>query len=166
MSTDAHNPAHYEIAPTGCWRCLDCRRQGRQPGDKVPHSKSCDVAPGKIAGPRSAEETAAIDALPADGFVVLGGDTYPHRSAIKAAGGRWQPVSKTWIVPAAAARSLLGLAGLRLANAGQALVDEVSAQVAAIKRGDAVASGVSDEDVYLLQRAGLVSMSDAMNQDF
>lgn len=163
---DAHAPEHYEIAPTGCWRCKDCRRQGRSKGDPVIHARNCDVAPGKSAGPRSAEETAALEALPTDGEVILGGDTFPHKAAIKAAGGKWSPATKTWTVPAAAARDLLRLAGLRVVSAGAALCAEVDRQVRAVKAGEAAVRGVDDEDVYLLQRAGLVSMSDAMNQDF
>ena len=40
-------------------------------------------------------------AKPKVNMIVLGGNTYPHREAIKAAGGKWDKLRKVWRVPEA-----------------------------------------------------------------
>lgn len=45
--------------------------------------------------------------------VLITGNTYPHRDALRAMGGQWDPASKGWRVPLAQvekARALVGVA--------------------------------------------------------
>lgn len=47
---------------------------------------------------------------PMTNTILVTGNTYPHRVALKALGGRWEPASKGWRVPASnatAARALV-----------------------------------------------------------
>lgn len=41
----------YEVAPTGSFRCLDCRRSGREPGASVKHARNCSWYPNQIHTP-------------------------------------------------------------------------------------------------------------------
>ena len=36
----------------------------------------------------------------ADGTVSLSGNTFPYKEQIKALGGKWNPETKTWVIPA------------------------------------------------------------------
>lgn len=35
----------------------------------------------------------------ADGTILVGGSTYPHKDTLKALGGRWNPSTRSWILP-------------------------------------------------------------------
>lgn len=42
---------------------------------------------------------------------LITGNTYPHRETLKALGGRWNPTSKGWAVPASRAAEALAIVG-------------------------------------------------------
>lgn len=47
----------------------------------------------------------------------VGGNTFEHKDRIKAAGGKWNPDRKMWVIPAAAREKLERLSGLRFLSA-------------------------------------------------
>ena len=46
-------------------------------------------------------------AVQADGRIMVYGNTYEHRVAIRAHGGKWDPTNKTWYLPAGTDTSFL-----------------------------------------------------------
>ena len=48
----------------------------------------------------SLEQRKAVKRAPKPQLVALRGDTYAHRDAIRAAGGKWNSLHKVWYVPA------------------------------------------------------------------
>lgn len=60
----------------------------------------------------------------------LSGQTYPHRDAIRAAGGRWDAASKSWSVPDAAYAGLSALVSKRTESLDDSGVTSRSSDIA------------------------------------
>ena len=165
-TADARDPVNYETIQCGSrirLKCRDCGRYGDFDGATVAHSRNCDLvgARNQSIGPRAAGEDDPIASLPTEGSIVLSGNSYPHRGALREAGGVWDGASKTWTVPAAVAADLLR----RFVDLRVAALEPLDRMAQAAKDGTAYAAGVTDKDLDNMVRAGVISMSDAMNQD-
>lgn len=83
-----------------CYEC--CGSRGVKPGD----ASNTSGAYNKPVGDTSGRPAGDVQ------YVKVEGNTYPHREALKAMGGRWNPGDKCWMVPSAEhARAVALVAG-------------------------------------------------------
>ena len=88
---------------------------GPAPGSREGGGSSVGtIAAVATPGPPTPAPAAPAPAAPAKTHVTVSGNTFTHKEAIKAAGGRWDPDRKVWKVPVGRADKLRKLSGLRL----------------------------------------------------
>jgi hypothetical protein len=92
-------------------------------------------------------------------MVRVTGDTYKHKDAIKAAGGKFDAASKTWTAPAGAADRLRSLPGLDVASDGERAGKAAAEEARQRTPGEQV---VRSDRVYTLQKStGMIPVEQA-----